>query len=153
MKAGLAAALMLAGFAAPVHAAGRVWTVAEIHRQAWQLNGKVIELRGWLPKCERLDCSLFGSKLDAEEFGRNPAGHPLLEIAPDATFDASVRERLPAQVLLRAKIDATCIDPKNRTDSRANQLITVCADRVHELNEVKLIEIQPAAGDAARARN
>ena len=53
---------------------------------------------------------------------------------------------------LRAKVDATCIDPKDRTDAKGNRLITFCVDRVNELQPVRLIKIQPAADKAVRVR-
>ena len=150
MKAILTIAALAAGIATSANAAQHVWTVSQIHRHAWQLHGKVIIVRGWLPKCQRLDCSLFDSKLDADRFYDNPSAHPLLGIGADRQFDSSVAGKLPAEILLRAKVDATCIAPKNRVDRNGNQLITVCVDRVNELQPIQLIRLQSAAGKSAK---
>jgi hypothetical protein len=152
MKMLIAASFMVGTLATPIAAADRIWTVDEVAQHAWQLNGQIINVRGWLQECRKIDCSLFGSKADALGFSSAPLKHPLLEIGSSSDFDSMVANKLPAEILLRAKVDATCIDPKDRTDAKGNRLITFCVDRVNELQPVRLIKIQPAADKAVRVR-
>ena len=142
--------LSLALLAAPVGAPERTWTVDEVHQHAWELNGRIVDVQGWLPKCQGIDCTLFASKGDADGFLRATRKPLLLEIGSNSKFDLLVANKLPAHILLRAKVDATCIDPKDRTDRKGNRLILICVDRVNELQPIQLIKIQPAAEKSAK---
>jgi hypothetical protein len=144
MRPILTTVMAIAGSAALAKATGALWTVDQVHRHAWELHGKVITVRGWLPRCQRLDCSLFNSKLDAEKFAEDTSAHPLLEIASDPVFNATVVGKLPAEIVLRAKVDATCIEPKS-VKMNGQRVITVCGDRTHDLTPLKIIELKPVA--------
>jgi hypothetical protein len=144
MNVSSAASLLMALTVARTNTGGRIWTVDEVHRYAWELHGKITDIRGWLPKCKAIDCTLFASKSDAQAFWKVRSKPRLLEIGPSRQFDSFVAGKLPAEIVLRAKVDATCIEP--RTVIRNGQkLIMICVDRVNELTPVKIIKLEPTA--------
>jgi hypothetical protein len=133
-----------------------VWGVNEVDAHASELDGKTIRIRGWLPRCGGLDCSLYESKFDADTFLEQPGGKHLLSIGADPKFDAAVRPKLPANIVLEAKLNSECLNPRMRKNPDGTQYITICADRTDDLKPIRLIKIQPAAvppGSAKSMRN
>jgi hypothetical protein len=151
MRVMLAILLAIFDLANPAAGTARIWSVNDVVRHAKELHGKEITIRGWLPNCRGRDCSLFNSKVDAEMFRDGSDQVVLLSIGHEPRFDAAVKEAVPAQIVLKARVNATCIHPDVTTDEKGNQVITICADRVDDLQPIELIRLQPAAGKSAKA--
>ena len=111
----LAGVALLTGcaFSAPSDAMSVEEVIADIE----VLDGKVVTVRGWLGQCGGYDCGLFASLDDARivERGDHESGEWLaamdrrLGIGPNDSFDAMASMMQFQEVIVRGKVDATCI--------------------------------------------
>jgi len=115
------AALLLAACATPRFTADQIFTPNQIQQRAQELDGKTVAVRGWLPFCEPSACTLFETKDAWDNFQLNTT--TMLSIARDARFDASVRSRIPAEVVIRARVHAVCIDPEINKSRGSDQFL------------------------------
>lgn len=107
---------------------GRPLTVRDVVENAQALDGKEVLVSGWLERCERLSCGIFGSEEEVEK--RFPY---YLSIGRSEWFDASAKRAAPGRIVMRARVHDKCIsDP-------AAGAIAVCADRSGTLEPLALI--------------
>lgn len=108
------AALLLAAADLPAtFPKGTPTTIEEIRRDPRRWEGKWVQFEGWMHRCNSLDCVV-------SEQPRNQGMY--LGFAAAESFDRWVKPLLPAQVVVVARVDATC-------------LVGVCTDRSPDLRD------------------
>lgn len=115
----------------PAASDGGHMTVLQVLENREKLDGKLVTVRGWLPRCEGYDCLLYDSQEAAEADLSDKRSHRYLGIGDSPEFDKNVAGQLPAFVVLRAKFDAECVEPSG----------WICLDRVADLTQVKILKL------------
>ena len=121
---GLSLTLSLALGACVTAQPAQVATISQLTSNLAAFDGQVVLVHGWLDECEDLSCGLFASKSEAEE---RQYGPQMLSIGSTVSFDDKAVGKGPAEVLLKARVDATC----RRED-------IVCMDRASELRPISI---------------
>ena len=134
----------LAGCATAPTASNQPLQVTDIIEHARQLDGEEILVRGWLSTCVPTACTVWLSKMAKERW--NPSvPMPALSIARDVHFDLAVAKKLPATVVLKARVNAKCLEARQRAHTGRTEDIVECIQhRPTELIPVRLIELTPA---------
>lgn len=121
---------------------GPVWSVRQVMDNSDAVDGKVINIRGWVQHCERFGCGLYDSR---EEYRRDQdpdrgpgPGDPYglgfhLSIGTSAWFDEEAALNAPSYVVMTARVDGRCMDDPKFGD------IAVCTDRSNTLEPVRII--------------
>lgn len=79
-------------------------TIAQLHADPKRFDGQVVRVQGYISRCDPLDCSI------AEHAQNAPGGTgQSLSVAPDPTFDATLKPLLPTYVEFDARFDARCL--------------------------------------------
>ncbi|HEY5722898.1 MAG TPA: hypothetical protein VIT45_11310 [Allosphingosinicella sp.] len=121
---------------------GPVWSVRQVMDNSEAVEGKVIDIRGWVQRCERLGCGLYDSREEyrrSQDPDRGPGpGDPEglgfhLSIGTSAWFDEEAALNAPSYVIMTARVDGRCMnDPKHGT-------IALCIDRSGTLEPIRII--------------
>jgi hypothetical protein len=120
---------LLALAATQAGASERPWTVRQVIENAELLDGREVIVAGWLQACQRLSCPLFNSPEEAK--GQSPAYH--LSVGGNGWFDHDARRYAPSYVILKARVDARCINDPSQ------DVIALCTDRPSSLRPVRII--------------
>jgi hypothetical protein len=121
----LPVALLLVSF--PSHAAPVALSVTEVIARHRELNGRQVIVRGWLDRCRTLSCGLFASRKAAVI---HRYGDDMLSIGWSKAFDRELLNRGPVEILLRARVNDTCMRPE-----------IICLDRADELQPIKILRV------------
>jgi hypothetical protein len=97
-------------------------TVRDVAGDIHRFDGRVVTIRGWLDECKQLSCGLFQTR---EEATAHQYGNHMLSIGSTKSFDRQALDRGPAEVILRARVDAACRDPEVVCMDRASELVPV----------------------------
>lgn len=105
-------------------------TVDEVIARHHALEGRTIEVRGWLSPCLRLSCRLMARPDDRET--------PYLSIGGSIAFDRRIAGRAGQRITIRARLDANCLHA--RADREAGGEVVICTDRAGELRNPVIVE-------------
>ena len=97
-----------------------ILTVNQVTDHIREFDGRVVRIKGWLEQCRGIECVLRGRD------------HATLSIAK-GPFDRQLDEDAPADVVLLAKVDATCYSGRE-----------ICLDRTPDLQVIKVERVYPA---------
>lgn len=106
-------------------------SVEDVIGRHHQLDGRTIEVRGWLSNCQRLSYRLMA--------GIGGAGTPYLSIGGSRSFDARIHGRAGQRITIRARLDARCMHAR-ADSSREGDEVVICTDRASELRNPVLVE-------------
>jgi hypothetical protein len=110
--------------------------IADISSAKSKLDGKIVEVHGWLGECTGLDCAIYVSREDAEMVAEgdprsvqwSAAMDRRLAIGADDDFDAIAMMMQFNEVVVRGEINATWHRPP---DESGNQF--GCLDRCDDI--------------------
>lgn len=109
----IAALLLAAADLPPGFPTGTPTTIEDIRRDPRRWDGQWVQVEGWVHRCSQLDCAL----------SERPANQGMsLGFGGDQGFDHWMSAHLPAQVIVVARVDSTC-------------LINICTDRTAVLRD------------------
>ena len=123
--------------AAPDEALTVAEVLADISAKESKLDGKVVEVTGWLGECGGYSCGLFSSLEDAKIVARfrelpdeewMPAFDRSLRIGANSAFDTPAMLMQFSEVVIRGEINAAWKAPP---DENGNQF--VCFDRCNDI--------------------
>jgi hypothetical protein len=140
----MVASLLLAGCVTPPSSTEHVWTVDQAFQHAAKLDGRTILVRGWLPRCGGLDCTLYSSKTAADRFWENRGHNRILSIGAAPEFDRVIRSQVPAEIVLRARVNADCLRKNEIRNPDGTIDIILCADRTDDLIPLQIISVRRA---------
>ena len=127
----IAVSPLLGATAALAHDQREPLSIEDVIARHHELDGRTIEVRGWLSNCQRLSCRLM-ARTDG-------TGTAYLSIGGSRAFDARVRGRAGQRITIRARLDARCMHA--RADSQRDEPeIVICTDRASELRNPVLVE-------------
>ena len=132
----IAAAFLILLTVGAGHAVARdvpVLSVAEVVAQHRALDHRVVRVRGWMRICQGRSCSIFETRSGAEGRGAE-AGWLSIGFTP--SFDRRMGSMGLVQIVLEARVHAVCFN-----DPMPNGAIEVCADRVDQLQEPRLVRV------------
>jgi len=101
--------------------AGHPATVSEVISGQAELDGKVIYVQGFVLRCEQLGCALRDNS-DKSVHAKS------LSFGASEDFDTEIQEFLGKRVIVRAKLNATCLRKR-----------MICLDRANELENPVLV--------------
>jgi hypothetical protein len=128
-------ALLLAA-ATPAAADGAsAITIPVLFARRAELDGKRIEVRGWMGKCQARSCLIYvdakSARMDAVQPGHS---HWLSIGSAGRVFDDKATSLRGKQVMVRGRLDATCLSFVAHSLPHSGDVsILVCADRVPEI--------------------
>jgi len=131
LPAATASALLLGASAALAHDRRAPLSVEQVIARHHELDGRTIEVRGWLTYCHPRSCILSSQQGDA--------GDSHLSIASSSRFDRRATRMIGLRITVRATLNDNCLH--GRGSSRAEEpVIVVCTDRASELRNPSLVE-------------
>ena len=123
MSLGASLVAGLLTLAAPGNATLRVPDVLARHEE---LDGRIVEVRGWLGRCFNFTCALYA---DPGSAARDDFNAPHLTIGPRNDFDRRARPYRNREIVLRARFDNGCITG-------------LCLDRASVLNPIRIMPVE-----------
>ena len=113
-------------------ASARTYSVAEVMQHHEVLNGKRVQVRGWIAVCQKLGCLLQVSP-DRSEW---------ISIGTSPSFDRAVRRYQPdaIEVVVEGIVHRECFDHSKDAD-RDLMDGEICVDRADELAQPQLMRV------------
>jgi hypothetical protein len=106
-------------------------SVRQVLADQHKLDGQTVLVRGWMIACRTMWCRLTQSPGDP---GRLPEGPYQLSVGGDDAFQRDADSTAPAEIILKAKVDASC------RQVPGEEAIPVCADGT-DLQPIEIVRV------------
>ena len=131
IAAALVFSVLVVGCATPAAYGAQELSSAEVWEHHHELDGRTIEVRGWLQYCESLGCRIADSREDRD---------PGLSIASSVPFDRAVYGLIGREILISGRLNSDCLH--TFVDSpKVDRSQIICTDRANMIEKPRLIKV------------